>query len=386
MCFGERVSPQKCWPCGRSFVCGEQAMPKKKMPRKKSLRSVQGTIRYLLSDKGRHECLLHGGDGKREQVQTGPVDEASIGWFTLEEDGSLSYDLTSLLLFDMSDVSSIPKGLVARTGPSDCEIYWEVVPTWKNLLVPIQQLEREKVRRNKERKDAARVFLDAPDLRADEYRDEEVSVSEHWFGHSTKVFAEAQRRRKSDRKALEQRSQHTMARWIEQHGDTNQKERLAAGLLPWEEASEAIDLYYFRQLYSLIRGVGEGHDLKLQFYGRFVIEDICKCSPSLEDAIEVEVNGYKPVRRLCKPQFLTAEATALSEGEWNNLSYIKKVLAETWPGETYNVGLREHRAKCRSAKVPLVRRTALVTVSLDELSFQREFLLTEEVADDAISS
>ena len=185
---------------------------------------------------------------------------------------------------------------------------------------------------------------------------------------------EAQRRRKSDRKALEQRNQHTLARWIEQHGDTNKKERLTAGLLPWQEGFLAIDNYYFDQLSHL---VADGDDEnKLPFYRRFAIEEVCSCKS------DIDFDG-SPIQNLCRPFFQTAEPEELSAGEWDNLSRIKKGLAEIWAGETYNVGLREHRAKCRSVKVPLVRRTALITVSLDELSFQREVLLTE-VADDAI--
>jgi len=179
----------------------------------------------------------------------------------------------------------------------------------------------------------------------------------------------------SSREALKQRNRHMISEWIAKHGDTNQKERLAVGLLPWDEAYEAIDVHYFKQLSNLIGGMCDENTLPT--YRRFVIEDICECESLLG--------------RLCKPQFLTAAVTELSAQEWNNLSHIKAALAAlystaTWTTEIHTVTLLEHRAKCLSVKVPLICRTALVTLwpdplnthdVSDGLSFHREFALTQ---------
>jgi hypothetical protein len=57
-----------------------------------------------------------------------------------------------------------------------------------------------------------------------------------------------------------------LSEWIQQYGTENQKQRLGAGLLPWQEAHEAVDEYFFIEL-----------DHSFPRHKRFDVAEVCIC-------------------------------------------------------------------------------------------------------------
>lgn len=332
------------------------------MPRRSSsVRSVQGTIKYQLSAKGRRDSLLSGGDGKREQEQSGPVDESILGSFTLADDGSVSYDLAGDIYQVADDEIQLPPACsLVRDFRTD--LYWDKVPTWDDLIAVVREIDRVTALENELTKESAAEFTSNPQARASQINAAWANIGGRYFAAESELFGdvyrEAVRRREADVAALKKRNRASLAKWIEGNGTPNQRERLAAGLLPWKEAHEAIDASFFDDDYlEAVEGV--------QLYARFDNAAVCVCPRQDEQAT-------------CDLKYQASDATELTASEWEQLSLVKKVFDKTAKdaGASVEYQYREHSAKCVTAPEALIRRGVIVKITLDQLTFKRELALT----------
>lgn len=323
----------------------------------------QARIFYLLSDEGRKRLLLRHGDGRREQVFYGTPSDSDIELFKIDSHNRVSLDLRTAYL----------SGIVVGTAwhieldensaeTSSANILWDIVPTWDDLIgfartaaIHAARLEEEHDRlaneQTAEREAVGAAFLANPDARADQIQEKTVIVDGYHFWRneweSDPVVKEALARAARDTEEQRAANRRTLAAYIENSGSDNQRQRLAAGLLPWQEAYD----YMETELYMPLWGIPE--------YQRFTPEEVCKC-------VETGFLGEP-----CKPKFKSVDATELTAEEWDRLSQIKALV----PNATFQ--LREHQADCMAFVPPMIRRGVIVKIAVDNLRFKREFALYE---------
>jgi hypothetical protein len=328
----------------------------------------QAEIRYYLSEPGRRDSLRKGGDGRREQREVGPItDPDDLELFKVDEEGGISFDATTapthLELGDRR--TSLNVSAPDKPGAIGLiEVEWKVVPSWDDLLqfarwvqnVRDQHLEKQYLECETEEKAAKTVadaFLADPNARAEKITEGGVTIGGLDFYSSNEqdegIVGEARARAARDDEELKKANRATLAKWTAHHGTSNQRQRLAAGLLPWKEIYEAAEA----QLYAALSA--------FPLYKRFELQEVCKCTP----------DGRPNVK------FQSVDTVELTAEEWEQYSKIRAAV----PRATFQ--LREHRAACQAACDPQIRRGVIVKVSLGNLSFKREFALTE-VSHDAL--
>jgi hypothetical protein len=192
----------------------------------------------------------------------------------------------------------------------------------------------------------AREFLDDATARPDQINRESVKIKgESFYGDDHPVVLEAKRRAAYDMEELKKANRAMLREWIIRNGSDNQRQRLAADLLPWKEAYESVEAHFFKPL--------EGFAL----YQRFDPDEVpCVCE-------------FK-----CNPKFQSVDAIELTADEWEQFAKVQAVV----PGAAFQ--FREHRASCQSSPEPqIVRRGVIVKFLLGPLTFKREFGLTPDV-------
>ena len=316
--------------------------------------TVTATITYLLSEQGRRESLRTGGDGRRVQEDQGVISDKDLEAFAVGEDGQVSFDMTHMHGCDPDfNPGVLPRASKGRF--QDGTIVWDVVPTWEDLLEVVcgfkaesddMQAAYEAHQAKLER--VAQQFLEDPSARATRLDKGAATIAGERFYGDHPVIAEARRRAEIDVDEARKRNRATLAEWVGQHGTENQRQRLAAGLLPWKEAFEAAEDYLFKPTSSFA------------VYKKFDVGDVCMCLSRAEG-------------ETCSPKFQSVDATELTADEWEQFARIKS----TVPGAQFQ--LREHRAQCESASEPQVRRGVIVKFTLGQLTFKREFALTDEL-------
>jgi hypothetical protein len=329
---------------------------------KKSVRVVQGTIKYQLSDAGRRDLLLSGGNGQREQLLSGPVDASVLPSFAIGDDGRVSYDLSENDIHKLDhDEIQLPPGCNVFSDDATTALYWDTVPTWEQLISVIREIDRVTAFEKALRRGVAEEFMANPLARADSIGNFVAKIGGYGFSAasdlSRDVFREAVKRRDADLAALKLRNHATMTKWIERNGNSNQRERLAAGVLPWKEVHDYIHSSLFFDFdYDAVR---------IPPYKRFGTREACVC-PS---------GDYEP---RCEPKFQASDATELTASEWEQLSIVKKFFDRiaTEAGASVEYQYREHSAKCVTAPEPVIRRGVIVKFTLDQLTFKNEFALT----------
>jgi hypothetical protein len=316
---------------------------------------VQARIKYLLSEQGRRDSLRRGGNGRHIQEVRGPVDDTDLDVFQVDDDGNAFFDATSLE-YDPSDPPAIvpaSKGRLVTTPVGPDEIHWDVVPSWEDLITVAKGIkaynDEQAAYEEEDRqllKHIAEEFINNPSARATSLERDHVIISDRRFEKFTQTYNEARKRWESDQEELKKSNRATLREWIIRNGTDNQRQRLAAELLPWKEAYETVEANFFKPL--------EG----FQLYRRFEPEEVtCVC----------------PGEFKCDPKFQSVDATEVTADEWDQFAKLRAVV----PGATFQ--FREHRAKCQSAVEPEIRRGVIVKFSLGQLTFKREFALTADV-------
>jgi hypothetical protein len=324
------------WACGKERIMNEQAV-----------------IRYHLSHRGRKDSLRQGGNGKREQFGLGFVSPTDLELFDVDEEGRVSLDATTAPKEFEADNKHHYE---AVAGAPTLMVLWDVVPTWGELLRfarwsrdirEQQELERgvELQLEEAEKDRVAYAFLADPNARAEKITEDHITIAGHDFWSTEeRVVVEARARSARDIEELKKANRATLAEWTGKYGTDNQRQRLAAGLLPWKEVYEAAEEHLYGPLAAFPP------------YKRFEIEEVCEClRGSLDDA--------------CKVKFQSVDATELTAEEWEGYSRIQAAV----PDATFQ--LREHRAQCVTAFDPKIRRGVIVKFTMGQLSFKREFAL-----------
>jgi hypothetical protein len=313
------------------------------------------TIKYLLSEQGRRESLKSGGNGCRQQEVVGTLpNNAELDAFTVDNDGQAHFDLTKIDGLDPdfnSDILPPPE----KGQWADDTIVWDIVPSFDDLLRVIRNIKAENDgmqaaydEHREELQRAAEAFYANPKARAQNISKGYVQIGDKsFYGEEWNALVnEARKRVDADSEALKQRNRATLAQWIGQNGTENQRQRVAAGLLPWQEAYNSAEDYLYRPLNGFA------------LYEKWKDEEVkCVCFSDFS----------------CDRKYQSVDATELTSDEWDSLTAIKAKV----PGAEFQ--LREHRAQCQSATETLIRRGVIVKFKLGELGFKREFLLTVEV-------
>lgn len=338
---------------------------------------------YELSEAGRKASLLTGGDGRALQQLKVQVPTSRLHLVTVDPQGT-----ARLKLRPRFELNSEHQVVRTDTVPT-----YDAPPTLEDLfreaarnheLERVYQAERNAARtkrREAERErrvQIAQAFLadksqralihPAPSLkRCTLVPDQgrvlfDVGTDE---GVARDVPAEAHRRFRADlaakkemnlrvraaQLALHQEKKRFVAEWIEKHGTPDQKERQAAGMLPTEEAIDAITDHAFAALAAFPRYKRDGAEL-------------------LQDHIRDLGADPNVVVRPTDLVVRTSEAHTSTERQWNEL----KQLRDLAPGAT--VTLRRHVLSARHAPLvqPLVLHSAVVAMKVGPLLVRREYL------------
>lgn len=197
--------------------------------------------------------------------------------------------------------------------------------------------------------DQGRILFD---VATDEGAARDVPAEAHRrFRADLSAKKEKNLRERAAQLALHEEKKRFVADWIEKHGTPDQKERQAAGMLPMQEAIEAITEAAFASLVGFAPYRRDGAAL-LQNRIRDISDD--------PNAV------VRPADLIVK----SSEANMLTAYQWNLL----KQLRDHVPGSTAT--LRRHALAARHAPLvqPLVVHSAVLTVSLGPLSLRREYL------------
>jgi hypothetical protein len=313
---------------------------------------IQARITYYLSEMGRRDSLRQGGSGFRVQEEIDFINEPDLEAFHVDEDGQVSFDLTTMHGCDPDFNPQIrPPASKGRYVSASGAIEWDIVPSWDDLLAVVRGFKNEsddmEASHLEERAVAHRIaqeFLDDPAARASFVgTDHAVIAGKRFNARDHPVFYDARKRWDHDQSELKKANRATLAEWVGRHGTENQRQRLNAGVLPWQEAYDTVAEYLYRPLADFL------------IYRRFEPEQVCLCIRAGSD--------------LCNVKFQSVDATELTADEWDQLSNIQAAI----PGATFQ--LREHRAQCVAAASPQVRRGVIVKFLLGQLGFKREFAL-----------
>jgi hypothetical protein len=324
--------------------------------------SIRASITYHLSERGRRDSLRRGGNGARVQVAAGAIEPELVDAFQVDEQGSVSFDATGAPTLSTTELwHSVERKWQQVVAPTKnltidnarYRVEWDVMPDWSALLDFVRYVNEclrdeedallsEAAEENAARAQVVSAFLADPSARAQKVSEDYVEINGHtiWLD---RVVLEAKERWARDIDERRQANRATLARWIQEHGSQNQRERLDAGLLPWSEAHSELERHLFAALEQFAP------------YTRFEVSDICVCPQSGEPQ--------------CGLKFQSVDATELDADEWGRFSQIKAAVPEA------QFQLREHRALCRSKNITAVKRGVIVKRSVDQLTFKREFAL-----------
>jgi hypothetical protein len=322
---------------------------------------IKASIYYNLSQQGQHDSLRRGGDGRSAQVQTGDIQPSDLDMFVVDEAGHPHFQAT------LAPGEAIVAAWEAQTGtlilPKDeyssvgrpredglVEVEWNVFPDWDDLLT-LGRWTRQVIRHaeataateaaaeSAAQAEVLRDFRADPTARAEKISEDYVTIK-GWDFWLADIVEEAKQRWAHDQDALRTANRATLAAWVTEYGSDNQRERLAAGLLPWQEAHDSLN----EHLFAPLNGV--------ELYTRFEVSEVCVCPDDT-----------------CTPKFRSVDASELTADEWERFKAIRAQV----PDATFQ--LREHQAKCASATRTKVKRGVIVKRTLDRLTFKREFAL-----------
>ena len=326
--------------------------------------SIAARIKYHLSERGRRDALRQNqSSAHRIQEMDGAIEPGQVDAFSVDEDGRVFFDATVGPFFATNEkwhgFVVNRKVVKART---QYDVEWDIAPSWDDLLEFVESVRQWEKKANEEQaeeaeteerraREIAEAFLNDPTARASKVAEDYVEIGGETFWGDD-ICAEAKERWARDQDEIRRKNRATLATWINGKGTVNQRERLKAGVLPWKEAHACLE----EHLYSALDG--------FPLYRRFEIEEVCVC----------ELCGNER----CKLQFQSVDASELTADEWGRLAQIRAAA----PDATFQ--LREHRAKCASSAEPVIRRGVIVKFIVDNLTFKREFALTEGGAHDDV--
>jgi hypothetical protein len=313
---------------------------------------IRVNVRYFLGEKGRRESLRNGGDGKLRQEVWFNVPDDDLDAFPVDEDGAVALDLTSEYDDVFGPPFELPAGRAHWRKPKDDAIdvflHWDVVPTWNDIVDVARAIKKadeglnELVAKNeRDRAEAIKNFLADQSARATAIERDYVVIGGYRFKNTEGVAMQARKRAADDHEEAKKANRATLGEWIQTYGTDNQRQRLAAGLLPWKEAFDEAEESFFMGLADL------------PLYERFDSSAVCRCFD-------------EP----CEPKFSSFDAVELTAQEWDQFEKVKAAARDA------QFQLREHRAQCESEDEPTVRRGVIVKYTYGTITFKRQYALT----------
>jgi hypothetical protein len=346
------------------------------------------TATYLLSEEGRKASLLDGGDGKATQQLSLQVPANRLHLVSVDAHGLARLKLRPRYQLDKENgIVRIDAAPTYDAPPDIEELFREAARN--HQLERAYQVERQtaKLKRrevDQERRIAdARVFLSDPTRRALVHPTPSpkrcVVETEHgrvFFDAETDVTpardvpAEAHRRFRADLRAkreqnlkmrAEQLAQHEdkahfAAEWVAAHGTPEQKARQAAGVLPIEEAVEAITDYTFAPLAQ---------------HRRYVADGLARVQDAMNNR---QIADGRPALSPDDVAITSGNAVTMTASQWAAVSAVRALLPQA------TVVLRAHRIA--SKKDPSItvapRFGVLVTQRVGPFMLRRELEAVDE--------
>ena len=235
-------------------------------------RTLPVTATYGLSEQGRKLSLLSGGDGRAVQQLTVHVPPNRLHLVSVDADGMARLRLRPHYEYDSQQQVVRIEAPPMYDTPPDLETLFQQAAR-NHQLERAYETQRRAARATRRDADRdrrallARAFLDNPERRAvvhpvptptrcylsvngglvrfDARHDEglvrDVPPEAHRrFRADLRVRAERRRQQHLEQVALHEEKKRVIAEWVAAHGAPDQQARQAAGMLPMEEAIEAI--------------------------------------------------------------------------------------------------------------------------------------------------
>ena len=366
-------------------------------PTSEPARSLTVTAVYELSEAGRKASLLSGGDGKALQQLKVQIPTGRLHLVAVDPQGTARLKLRPRFEMDAEHcVVRFDKAPIYDAPPSLEDLFRDAARNHE--LERVYQAERNLARskrREAERERRAQVaesFLadksqralvhPAPsprrctlvaaqgrmlfDVATDEGVARDVPAEAHRrFRADLAAKKEKNLRERAAQLALHEEKKRFIAEWIEKHGTPDQKERFAAGVLPIEEAVEAITDWALAPVVGFVRYKRDGAE-RLQNYVRNVSGD--------PNAV------VRPADLIVK----TVQGPTLTARQWDLVKQFRALLPEA------SIALRQHVLSSRHPPlvppVALVLQSALVSCRVGPLSVRREYLADPGDASVALAS
>lgn len=338
---------------------------------------MQVRITYFLSQIGQKESLRTGGNGARKQRLEGEIDQKDLDIMEINESGALSLDIVHGAKSGYADPLNPQWAKIFFDAPfSDIESaiadYRSILAQRVEVIAGLKTAEEEKKRKKDDELVATRIkqqaaideFFADPSQRETSYATcMGIDISDHPQAQDWRT--ERDRRASADKasEAAENLRRETaklqqIAAWVKQNGTENQKQRLAASLLPAEEVMKAIEEHAFAPLadFPMYQKITAG-----------AVRRTCsmKCECEYGDPCDVDFKAY--------------EFDEASADNWDAMRRMTALL----PSDA-TVSLRMHEGVCqdRSCKWGngeghLEQKGIYVKLVVGGFTFNREFAIPD---------
>ena len=349
--------------------------------------SLSATATFILSEEGRKASLLSGGDGRAVQTVTLEVPASRLHLVSVDRQGVARLRLRPRFEVDASQrVTRLDSSPAFDAPPSADELLrlaarnHELEHTYHSARTAAVLTRQDTQRELRER--VAQAFIADPAQRAmshppptqrrccieAEGRRIVFDVSEDPVLAKT-VALEATRRFRADQRAkregnlqerakqlaLHEEKKRFVAEWVALNGTPDQRARQTAGVLPMDEAIEAIADQVFAPASGHPRYVRDG-------------------AASLQELLRAN-SGYSDI--VVSPQDVVAETTVLKTATASEWATVEKLRA-TFPDG--NVTLMAQRLRCRRVPAAGQCRAAFAAVVLQvgPVTVRREYDMRSE--------
>jgi hypothetical protein len=350
-------------------------------------RTLAVTATYLLSEEGRKASLLAGGDGRAVQELTIQIPTNRLHLVSVDANGVARLKLRPR--FETNGEQHVVRidALPTYDAPPEIEDLFHEAARNHQLERAFEAERRTAKTKRREadrerRAQLATAFLSDPgqralvhpppspkrcylttergrvlfDINSDDPPARDVPLEAHRrFRADLRARREDNLRHRADQLALHEEKKRFIGEWIAAHGTPDQQGRQAAGVLPMEEAIEAITDQAFGALAERPRYCYDGVD-RLQHYLRQVRQH-SDVVITREDLVVTSV-----------------DAKEMTAGQWATAQDVQKLLPEA------TVTLRMHKlAWKRDAQAPtLTLYGVLVTSRVGPFTLRREYAASSE--------
>lgn len=357
--------------------------PGMSMPMADASRTLTVTATYLLSEEGRKTSLLMGGDGREVQQLAIDVPANRLHLVSVDANGIARLKLRPRYqLDDQQRVLRIDSAPVYDVPPTIEDLFHDAARNHQfERTFEAQRRETRTKRRDAQRDrkaELAQAFLDDPtqraivhppptprscylatpqgrilfDAKADTPPAAQVPQEAHRrFRADLRATRERNLQERAAQLALHEEKRQYIAEWIAAHGSPDQQARQAAGVLPLDEAIEAITYVAFAALAGRPRYEHDGHE-RLQAHLQ-----------RLPEHRDVVIGRNDVV-------VTSGNAKAMNAAQWATVQEFQRALPEA------TVTLRSHKvAWKRDPKVALEPIVGiLVTQRVGPFTLRREYI------------